>query len=158
MMEKLLNFYNKFIVYIFFPFAFILLLSLVVIFYGHNNQENAKNQAAIINTAFQVRAQSNLYQLDCSAYTQTVYRQNNIILPRSSAQQFSQGFKIDSTKLEPGDLIFFRIYGGSINHVGIYIDSTFFIHANTSKGITVNSWNEPYWSNRLAGFVSPVLK
>jgi len=157
-MHKLLIFYNRFIVYIFFPFAFISLLFIVFIFSGRPNEMSTNNKTSIINTAFQIREQSNPYPLDCSAYTQTVYRQHNIFLPRSSAQQFSQGMKIDSTELEPGDLVFFRIYGGRINHVGIYIDSTFFIHANTSKGITVNSWNEPYWRSRLAGFVSPVLK
>ncbi len=156
-MHKLLNFYNRFIVYIFFPFAFISLLTIVVIFSGHPNEENTTNKAAIINTAFQVRAQSNHDWLDCSAYTQTVYQKHNIFLPRSSEQQFSRGVKIDSSELEPGDLVFFRIYGGRINHVGIYIDSTFFIHANTSKGITINSFKEPYWSNRLAGFVNPVV-
>ncbi len=154
--HKLLNIYNKFIVYIIFPLAFITLLTLAVIFSAqHKEKVNYNKQAAIIKTAFQIKEQAKPNRLDCSAYTQTVYKQHNIFLPRSSAQQFYSGIKIDSSELEPGDLVFFKVYGNRISHVGIVIDSTSFIHANTSKGITINSWSEPYWSKRLVGFVSP---
>ena len=62
--------------------------------------------------------------LDCSGFTQLVYRSQGIELPRVSAQQATAGRAVASLKEAlPGDLLFFD-YSPTrpgIDHVGIYV-------------------------------------
>ncbi|MCA0143800.1 C40 family peptidase [Blastococcus sp. LR1] len=62
--------------------------------------------------------------LDCSGFTQLVYRSLGIELPRVSAQQATVGRAVPSlNEARPGDLLFFD-YSPSrpgIDHAGIYI-------------------------------------
>jgi hypothetical protein len=62
--------------------------------------------------------------LDCSGLTQRVYADLGISLPRTAAQQATQGRAVASlAQARPGDLVFFD-YGSStagIDHVGVYI-------------------------------------
>ena len=56
--------------------------------------------------------------LDCSGYTQLVYRQLGIDLPRTSRAQATVGTEVPSLdQARPGDLLFF---GSPVDHVGIY--------------------------------------
>lgn len=93
--------------------------------------------------------------MDCSGFVKTAFSQFNIDLPRTSKEMASLGTKINKTEAKPGDLIFFK-NGGSrvINHVGIVVevkgDELIFIHSATSKGVSVNSTKEAYYSK---GFV-----
>jgi cell wall-associated NlpC family hydrolase len=60
---------------------------------------------------------------DCSSFTQQVFKENGIKLPRSSRQQAKVGTYVPKDQLKKGDLIFFwtRATGrGNIGHVGIY--------------------------------------
>lgn len=52
---------------------------------------------------------------DCSGYTQYVFGQLGVSLPRTAAQQ--QAFATTTTDPRPGDLVFF---GAPAYHVGIY--------------------------------------
>ena len=62
--------------------------------------------------------------LDCSGFTQLVYRSQGIDLPRVSSQQATAGRPVGSlADAQPGDLLFFD-YSPSrpgIDHVGIYV-------------------------------------
>lgn len=62
--------------------------------------------------------------LDCSGFTQLVYRSQGIELPRVSSQQTTAGRAVGSiAEAQPGDLLFFD-YSPSrpgIDHVGIYV-------------------------------------
>lgn len=73
---------------------------------------------------------------DCSGFTQQVFQDLGISLTRTSSGQYSQGSAV-SSKL-PGDLVFFDTSGKGISHVGIYIGDNQFIHASSSKGVTVS--------------------
>ena len=42
---------------------------------------------------------------DCSGFVQYVYRQYGFAMPREVREQFRSGKKIDSSHLEPGDLV-----------------------------------------------------
>ena len=73
-----------------------------------------------------------LYGIDCSAFTQIVYKQNNIILPREVENQFSIGKIInDMEQSMPGDLAFMANNEGKICHVGIVIEPFKIIHADS---------------------------
>ena len=93
--------------------------------------------------------------MDCSGFVKTAFHQFSIELPRTSREMASRGERVSKTEAKPGDLIFFK-NGGSrvINHVGIVIevdgDDIKFIHSATSKGVSINSTTEPYYSR---GFV-----
>lgn len=68
---------------------------------------------------------------DCSGFTQYVYRQFGINLPRVSYQQASVGKRISLKELRPGDLVFWdnSSRNKGADHVAIYIGNGLVIHA-----------------------------
>lgn len=71
---------------------------------------------------------------DCSGFTQSVFRQFGITLPRTSGSQAGAGVGVSYSEAQPGDLI---CYPG---HVGIYIGNGQIVHASSAKtGIKVSS-------------------
>jgi cell wall-associated NlpC family hydrolase len=65
--------------------------------------------------------------LDCSGFTQRVFKDLGIAIPRVSVDQSRAGTKVaDLAAAQPGDLVFRR---GSPNHIGIYLGDGQFIHA-----------------------------
>lgn len=94
---------------------------------------------------------------DCSGFVRYVFRQGiGADLPNTSAAQFSAGQKIARNDLRSGDLVFFRIAGKRISHVGIYVGDGEFIHAPSSgKRVSVSRLAEPYWSRHFAGAKRP---
>ena len=97
---------------------------------------------------------NSLKGIDCSGFTQSIYRNVlEINLNRSAREQYLQGEVIDNkSDLNFGDLVFFntrkRVRPG---HVGIYLWDNLFVHANTKNGVTVNSLDEDYYSKRYMG-------
>lgn len=96
---------------------------------------------------------NSLNGIDCSAFTQSVYRDAlNVNLNRSAREQFTQGKVIDKEELKFGDLVFFntrrRVRPG---HVGIYIGDGLFAHASTKGGVIISSLEEDYYSKRYMG-------
>ena len=92
--------------------------------------------------------------MDCSAFTQTIYKDVfNINLERSARLQYAQGSEVskDDT-LRVGDLVFFntrkRVKPG---HVGIYIGDNLFAHASTKKGVTITALDYDYYSRVYMG-------
>jgi len=78
---------------------------------------------------------------DCSGFVQSVFRDNEIILPRTSRDQAAQGKKVPLNKIQPADLLFYQ-KNGSINHVAIYIGNGKVIHASNPKyGIRITNYN-----------------
>lgn len=92
--------------------------------------------------------------IDCSAFTQTVFKNAfDIMLNRSAREQFQQGDEInDREDLQFGDLVFFdtrrRVKPG---HVGIYLGDNLFVHASTRFGVTVSTLEQDYYSKRFMG-------
>jgi cell wall-associated NlpC family hydrolase len=56
---------------------------------------------------------------DCSGYTQYVFAQLGIKLPRTADQQYNAATRISSSSAQPGDLVFFLDSRGAY-HVSIY--------------------------------------
>ncbi|MDI6821194.1 MAG: C40 family peptidase [Patescibacteria group bacterium] len=98
---------------------------------------------------------------DCSSFTQYVFKQSGIELPRSSILQAAEqkGKEIiplkDFSNLEVGDLLFMRSDRGfyydelfqnrniSIGHVVIYIGENNVIHSKKNKdGVVIEDLNE----------------
>lgn len=68
---------------------------------------------------------------DNPGFTQFVFANTlGMALPHSANTQANFGIEISRQNLKPGDLVFFAINGGkSINHVGIFLGDSQFIHA-----------------------------
>lgn len=78
---------------------------------------------------------------DCSGFTQSVFRDMGISIPRDSRSQAAGGKTISISSVQPGDLIFYA-RGGTINHVALYIGNGKVISAkNRSLGIRINDYN-----------------
>lgn len=92
--------------------------------------------------------------IDCSAFTQSVFKNTNLCeLNRSAREQFQQGTVInDRNDLKFGDLVFFntrkRVKPG---HVGIYIGDNLFAHASSKLGVTISSLDYDYYAKRYMG-------
>ena len=77
--------------------------------------------------------------VDCSGFTQQVFKYFGININRSSCTQYNNGVRISRSQLKAGDLVFYG-YNGNISHVGIYIGNNKIIHANDSKtGIIIGN-------------------
>lgn len=89
---------------------------------------------------------------DCSGYTQFVFKQLGVDIPRTTSQQSYAGYAVSKKDLQVGDLIFFKnTYKKGISHVGIYLGDNNFISATSSKGIDIVSLSNPYWGPKYAG-------
>ncbi len=87
--------------------------------------------------------------VDCSAFTQSVYRAVNIELPRTASQQAEASESVNPSELKFGDLLFFNTSGSGISHVGIFIGNGFFVHASSSRGVVRESLSKEYYANRI---------
>ena len=71
------------------------------------------------------------FGLDCSGFTQMVYKLNGFSLLRDASQQATQGEALSFIEeSEPGDLAFFDNEEGRIIHVGIIMEDNHIIHAH----------------------------
>ncbi len=71
------------------------------------------------------------FGIDCSGFTQMVYKLNGYKLLRDASQQSSQGEALSFIEeSEPGDLAFFDNEEGKIIHVGIIMKDNYIIHAS----------------------------
>jgi gamma-D-glutamyl-L-lysine dipeptidyl-peptidase len=71
------------------------------------------------------------FGIDCSGFTQMVYKLNGYKLLRDASQQANQGEALSFIEeSEPGDLAFFDNDEGNIIHVGIIMENNYIIHAS----------------------------
>jgi gamma-D-glutamyl-L-lysine dipeptidyl-peptidase len=71
------------------------------------------------------------FGIDCSGFTQMVYKLNGYKLLRDASQQATQGEVLSFIEeSEPGDLAFFDNENGDIIHVGIILENNYIIHAS----------------------------
>lgn len=57
---------------------------------------------------------------DCSGYTQYVFKQLGVSIPRVAQAQSNFSEHISRSEVKPGDLVFFHSKNGYVYHVGIY--------------------------------------
>lgn len=96
-----------------------------------------KPKANIVTTSFQYLNAPYLwggktpFGIDCSGFTQMVYKLNGYNLLRDASQQATQGEALSFIEeSEPGDLAFFDNEEGNIIHVGIMMENNYIIHAS----------------------------
>lgn len=76
---------------------------------------------------------------DCSGYTQHVFAENGISIPRTADAQMDASTRISASDARPGDLVFF-VRGGRAYHVGIYTgDGQMMDSPRSGKSVTERS-------------------
>jgi len=102
-----------------------------------NIVEGKKTKSNIIETSFLYLNSPYLwggkspFGIDCSGFTQMVYKLNGYHLLRDASQQATQGEALSFIEeSEPGDLAFFDNDEGEIVHVGIIMQDNYIIHAH----------------------------
>jgi cell wall-associated NlpC family hydrolase len=78
---------------------------------------------------------------DCSGFTQYLYQKQGVSIPRTAAEQFSEGTSVSREDLREGDLLFLKgTYKPGVSHVGMYIGNGEVIHAaNAKRGVVLDS-------------------
>ena len=96
-----------------------------------------KEKKEILNTAFLYLNSPYLwggktpFGIDCSGFTQMVYKLNGHKLKRDASQQARQGTALSFIEeSNPGDLAFFDNGEGEIIHVGLIMENNYIIHAH----------------------------
>ncbi|WP_076548718.1 C40 family peptidase [Maribacter ulvicola] len=90
--------------------------------------------------------------MDCSGLLYISFGEHDVQLPRTSIHMAEEGHRVTVKNVEKGDLLFFKTTRGSkrINHVGMVVgtdnDEITFIHASTSRGVTVSSLKDGFWN------------
>ncbi len=89
--------------------------------------------------------------IDCSALTGALLREGFGITPERTARaQYAQSERVTRDNLQEGDLVFFNTRGG-ISHVGLYLGNSNFVHSSCTRGVTISSLNESYYSKKYIG-------
>jgi cell wall-associated NlpC family hydrolase len=88
---------------------------------------------------------------DCSGLVFYAHRKFGLTVPRTSRDQAEQADGVKRRNLERGDLVFFRIRSGNVNHVGIYIGKDRFVHApGAGKPVAINSLEEEFYEKAFS--------
>lgn len=103
---------------------------------GHQNHDQ-NSREAIVKTAYMYLNSPYLwggktpFGIDCSGFSQMVYKINGHALKRDAAQQAEQGQTLSFIEeSQAGDLAFFDNAEGAIIHVGILLPNHKIIHAH----------------------------
>jgi cell wall-associated NlpC family hydrolase len=89
---------------------------------------------------------------DCSGLVQYVFGLHHVDLPRTVAQQYREGRRVNRGGVQRGDLVFFGPSGRPPTHVGIAIDGDTFVHApDTGAVVRIERLDADYWKKRFAG-------
>jgi cell wall-associated NlpC family hydrolase len=90
--------------------------------------------------------------MDCSGFARAVYNLCGVNIPRTSREQFKVGENVAREDLRDGDLVFFGASAEEINHVGIYVGSSRFVHApRRGDDIKISSLDELYFAKKFIG-------
>lgn len=88
--------------------------------------------------------------IDCSGFALLLEKEiYGVTLPRISRDQANFVKKKNYGALEEGDLVFFSFGGNDVDHVGVYLNNGFFVHASTTRGVIVDDLNLPAYQKVL---------
>ena len=87
---------------------------------------------------------------DCSGLVYFSFRSAGKDVPRGIAELYAAAQPVEFKAGRPGDLVFFRLDGPRLSHVGIYLGDGLFVHApSTGKRVGIASLDQPFWSQRF---------
>jgi cell wall-associated NlpC family hydrolase len=113
-----------------------------------------KTAEKYLGTPYRYGAKAGSGYFDCSLFTQTVFAENGIKLPRNSRQQSQVGTYVNWGEWKKGDLLFFwtRASGkGTVGHVAIYAGDGYIIHTYGKPGVTYSKITDRAWKETYMG-------
>lgn len=89
--------------------------------------------------------------VDCSGFVINIYNEvyQNPFKGRRAEDLFSETEPIRKENLREGDLVFFKIHGRRIDHVGLYLSQGDFVHVSSSRGVMISNLDEAYYQKRF---------
>jgi peptidoglycan DL-endopeptidase CwlO len=98
---------------------------------------------------------------DCSSFVHWAYATAGVDLgPITSASTdtlVQYGTAVSASDMKRGDLVFFDTYKTN-GHVGIYLGNGTFLDDNSSRGVSVDSMDNPYWKSVFSGVVRRIVQ
>lgn len=89
---------------------------------------------------------------DCSGLVRFVHGQLGIQVPRTTEEQFLAARPVPLERIVAGDLLFFRIEGDGVSHVGIYTGDGRFVHApQTGRPVERRELADGFYRSHLLG-------
>src|SRR5258708_21303760 len=83
--------------------------------------------------------------VDCSGLAQLLEQEvYGVNIPRSTSQQINVIKRKYEEELAEGDLVFFDYDGKKFSHVGVYLQNGYYVHASSSRGVTISKLHDPY--------------
>lgn len=88
--------------------------------------------------------------IDCSGFALLLEKKiYGLDMPRRSKDQADAIRRKNKNNLEEGDLIFFSFGGNEVDHVGVYLNNDFFVHASTTRGVIVDDLTLPVYQKAI---------
>ncbi|MFC4210768.1 C40 family peptidase [Pedobacter lithocola] len=88
--------------------------------------------------------------IDCSGFALMLEKEiYGVTLPRISREQANVVKRKSIDNLKEGDLVFFSFGGKDVDHVGVYLNNGFFVHASTNRGVIVDDLSQPAYQRVL---------
>ncbi|MBB6235833.1 lipoprotein Spr/probable lipoprotein NlpC [Pedobacter sp. AK013] len=88
--------------------------------------------------------------IDCSGFAFLLEKEiYGVTLPRISREQANVVKRKNIDNLKEGDLVFFSFGGNDVDHVGVYLNNGFFVHASTTRGVIVDDLTLPAYQRVL---------
>ena len=89
---------------------------------------------------------------DCSGLVYYAYLKVGLNVPRTTWAQYQGVKRVYPADLRVGDLLFFRLSGRRVSHVGIYLGHNQFVHApSTGSRVSYARLTMPFWRQRFIG-------
>ncbi len=127
--------------------------------FGHRASELLFRAMSLLGTPYRYGGTQPEGGFDCSGFVGFLYQDVlGFTLPRTaSAQSSMPAPEIAIDQLEPGDLVFFRVRGRFISHVGIYAGAGEFVHAPSTGGrVRIDQLSNRYWAPKIVNARRPL--
>ena len=106
--------------------------------------------SAMLGTAYRYGGSTPSEGFDCSGLVYYSYAQAGVPVPRTALSLYHESRHVRLTMLRPGDVLFFKLNGRRVSHVGIYLGDNRFIHApKTGKDVSISTLENAFWRKRL---------
>lgn len=84
--------------------------------------------------------------VDCSGFVSILYREvYGKNLPRTSRDMGERVKRKYERQLKEGDLLFFSFGGKAIDHVGVYLHNSKFVHVSTRRGVIISNLKDSWY-------------